>query len=70
MEDNRHINFLDLQLIRHNERIEIDIYRKPTTTNTTISNTSCHPNEQKLAAYRFYITRMLTLPLSPARQKT
>ena len=35
----------------------------PTTTDTTISYLSNHPLEQKLAAYRFLIDRMLSLPL-------
>ena len=37
-EENNQIHFLDLKLIRLNERIEIDIHRKPTTTDTTIHN--------------------------------
>jgi hypothetical protein len=34
--------------------MEIDIYRKPTTTDLTIHATSNHPIEHKLAAYRYY----------------
>ena len=52
------INFLDLTIIRRTSHLEIDIYRKP-TTDTTIHFTSIHPNEHKLAAYRYYIERML-----------
>jgi hypothetical protein len=51
-ENNGQINFLDLLIIRNNSNLEIDIYRKPTTTNTTINYTSNHPNEHKTAAYR------------------
>jgi len=49
--------------------IEIDIYRKPTTTDTTIHVTSTHPIEHKLAAYRYHITRMLSLPLKTTQRQ-
>jgi hypothetical protein len=39
------------------------MYRKTTTTDTTIKFLSNHPPEHKLAAYRFLINRMLTLPI-------
>ena len=55
------INFLDLKIMRKTTNLEIDIFRKPTTTNTTINYFSKHPQEHKLAAYRYYIERMLTL---------
>jgi hypothetical protein len=69
-ESNGQINYLDLTIIRNNSKLEIDIYRKPTTTNTTINNTSNHPIEHKTTAYRHYIKRMQTLPLTAARRKT
>jgi hypothetical protein len=37
-------------------------------TDTTINYLSNHPMEQKLAAYRYYIKRMIRLPLSHTRQ--
>jgi len=52
-ESNGRINFLDLTIIRRPSHLEIDIYRKPTTTDTTIHFTSTHSNEHKLAAYRY-----------------
>jgi hypothetical protein len=54
------INFLDLTIIRNPSKIEIDIYRKPTTTDTTIN--------YKMVAYRYMINRMLTLP-QPAERR-
>ena len=69
IEDKNTINFLDLQLIRQPTGIEIDIYRKPTTIDTTINNTSNHPREHKMAAYRYLINRMLSLPLSKEKEK-
>jgi len=45
-------------------KLEIGIYRKETSTDTTIHYTSNHPIEQKMAAFRYYINRLLTLPLT------
>jgi len=50
-ENNGQINFLDLLIIRNTSKPEIDIYRKPTTMNTTINYASNHPTEHKTAAY-------------------
>jgi hypothetical protein len=49
--------------------LEIDIYRKPTTTDTTIHYNSNHPTEQKLAAYRFLMNRMHQLPITADRKQ-
>jgi hypothetical protein len=64
LESNNRINFLDLSIIRKTSQLEIDIFRKPTTTNTIINYLSNHPSEYKLAAYRYYIERMFNLPLT------
>jgi hypothetical protein len=61
-------NFLDLSITRKADNLEINIFRKPTTTNTTINYLSKHPLEQKLAAYRYYIERMFRLPLDKEHQ--
>jgi hypothetical protein len=42
----------------------MEIHRKPTATDSTINNNSCHPKEQKLAAYKNWIHRLHTLPLN------
>ena len=68
-EEHNQICYLDLKLIRHTDHIEIDIHRKPTATDTTIHYTSNHPHEHKMAAYRYMITRMTTLPLTQARKE-
>jgi hypothetical protein len=69
-ETNGKTNFLDFLIIKTPSNLEIDIYRKPTTTNTTINYISNHPNEHKTTAYRYHITRMHSLPLTTERQKT
>jgi hypothetical protein len=58
------INFLDLNITKKTNKLEKVIYRKPTTTDTTINYLSNHPIEHKLAAYRYHINRMLEPPLT------
>jgi hypothetical protein len=68
VENNNSIEYLDLLIIRQTDRMEIDIYRKPTTTDLTIHATSNHPMEHKLAAYRYYLHRLNTLPSQQTRK--
>jgi len=68
-EKDKLINYMDLELKRNNTKMEIGIYRKATNTDTTIHYHSNHPYEQKIAAYRYYINRLLTLPITE-RAKT
>jgi hypothetical protein len=68
LESNNQISFLDLLIIRTSQQLEIDLYRKPTTTDTAINYLSYHPMEHKLAAYGYYIEWMLNLPLNLTRQ--
>ena len=59
----KNLAYLDLNIFNRHGQIEMEIYRKPTTTDITINNKSCHPKEQKLPAYKNWIHRLLTLPL-------
>jgi len=68
LEANNQISFLDLLIIRKSHQLEIDVYRKPMTTDTTINYLSNHPMEHKLATYRYCIERMLNLPLDCTRK--
>jgi hypothetical protein len=68
-EQHSSIDFLDLTITRQHKKLEIDIYRKPTTTDTTINFLSNHPIEQKTAAYRYHLTRMHALPLDPKKKQ-
>ena len=63
-ENNNTINFLDLTISRKQNKLELGIYRKEMNTDTTIHNTSNHPMEQKTAAFRYYINRLISLPLT------
>jgi hypothetical protein len=58
------INFLDILIIRGKQKLAINIYRKPTTTDTTIHYKSNHPIQFKMAAYRFMLNRLYSLPMS------
>jgi len=62
-EENNIINYLDINTHRNNNNIDISIYRKPTGTDTTIQFSLNHPYEHKIAAFKYYIHRMLTLPI-------
>ena len=62
------INFLDLTITRNQNKLEIDIYRKPTATDTIINFLSNHPIEHKMAAYRYYTDRMHALPLDESKK--
>ena len=61
-EEHNSIAFLELTITCRHARLEVDIYRKPTTTDKTINFLSKYPIEQKMAAFRFHITRMHSLP--------
>jgi hypothetical protein len=63
-EEHNTINYLDLTIRRHHNKLNIDIYRKPTATDTTINFLYKHPIEQKMATFRSYINRIHSLPLN------
>ena len=66
-ENNGQINFLDLLLIWKPTKIEIDIFRKPATTDKTINFCSNQSIEHKIATFRYYIPSMHSL--APKRQQ-
>jgi len=49
--------------------MDISIYRKTTCTDTTIQFSSNHPHEHKIAAFRYYINRMIKLPTTKNLKK-
>ena len=58
------VNFLDLLICKNTQGLDTDIYRKPSCSDTTILFASNQPMEQKLAAYRYLMNRMHSLPLN------
>jgi hypothetical protein len=67
-ENNGCISFLDLLIILKPSNFVTDIFRKPTTTDTTFNFFSNHPIEHKVAAFRYNITRTHSLPLTRGRK--
>jgi len=58
------INFLDLTIHRDINSFSIDIYRKPTYTDTIIPIDSCHPTGYKYTAIRYLQNRLNSYQLS------
>jgi hypothetical protein len=52
VETDNQITYIDFNLSNKRGKIEMEVYRKPTTTDVTINNTSCHPKEHKLATFK------------------
>jgi len=62
-EKNTTVNFLGLLINKNTKELALDIYWKPTSTDTTIHFSSNYTMEQKLVPYRYLISRMISLPL-------
>jgi hypothetical protein len=69
-ESNNTINYLDISIVRKDEKLEFNIYRKPTTTSTVIHASSCHPIEHKKMAFNYLLNRIDKYPLSLENKKT
>jgi hypothetical protein len=63
------INILDVTITKNDNSLSLDIYRKPTATDTIIPNDSCNPREHKLAAIRYLSNRMTTYNLNPINKQ-
>jgi hypothetical protein len=57
------LNFLDIILVKTDNSISFNIYKKPATTDVIIPRDSCHPYEQKMAAIRYFLHRANTYDL-------
>jgi hypothetical protein len=49
--------------------MDLSIYRKPTYIDITIHFSSNHPYDNKLAAFIYYINRMITSPITEQDKK-
>ena len=63
------INFLDLTIHRDVNRFSIDLYRKPTYTDSIIPIDSCHPIEHRYAAVRYLHNRLNSYQLSHEKRE-
>jgi hypothetical protein len=68
-ENNNTIIYLYISILRKNDKLEYNIYRKPTTTSTVIHASSCHSIEQNKRAFNYLVNRMDTYPLSIENKK-
>lgn len=64
MEHDNKLPFLDVLLIRQDDHIEFDIYRKPTNNMQSIHESSNHHPRHKIAGYQSAVHRLLTVPLN------
>jgi hypothetical protein len=69
-EQNNRINFLDITMQRTDKNMSYNIYRKPTTTDTVIHNTSCHPLQHKMTAFIYLVNRLNTYPIRDDHKNT
>ena len=58
------INYLDPSSNRNTSSMDLNIHRKPTYMDITIHFSSNHPYDHKLAAFKYYIQRMITMPIT------
>ena len=68
-EKDKKLNSLVITITRTESQLTFDIFRKPTTTDTIIPRDSCHPLELKIAAMRYYITRIDTYLLDQDKKQ-
>ena len=61
-ENNDKLTRLDTTISRRNEKIYIDVYRKPTHTDRYVDYNSHHERKHKISTARTLIHRALTLP--------
>jgi hypothetical protein len=63
-ERHQHINFLDIVIHHDTHHFTFSIFRKPTTTDSIIPSSSCHPQEHKYSAIQYLHNRLSTYPIS------
>ena len=63
------LSFLNISIIKTTENISFDIYRKSTTSGVIIPSDSCHPQEQKVSAIRYFSNRINTCDLDTTSKR-
>lgn len=61
--------FLDLKIIRKNNKLEFGIFRKATNVDRFITNESYYHSAHKHAAFNCFVFRLCSLPLSQENYK-
>jgi hypothetical protein len=68
-EEKRTINYLHLTINREINKVNLSLYRKPTYIDITIHASSNHPYDHRIAAFKYYINRMITMPITEQATK-
>lgn len=63
------LNYLDLSIKKHRNKLEFEIYRKPTQTDTIIPADANQSIQAKYSAFHSLIHRLFNVPLSPENYK-
>jgi hypothetical protein len=63
-EADENVNFLDLTIQRKHDKLNYTIYRRPTSTDIFIHNSSCHPYQHKVACVGYLTNRLYSYPVS------
>jgi hypothetical protein len=63
MEEDSQLPFLDVLVMRNEDKINLKIYRKPTSTNRFISSKSFHSFQHKNAAFNSMAHRLTHVPM-------
>jgi hypothetical protein len=71
IENNQRINFLDLTIIKdtNNNKLNYEIYRKPTNSGTIIPYQSQHDYKQKLSSFHALINRAFKIPMDDDKRQ-
>jgi hypothetical protein len=63
------INYIDLTIDKNQNKLNFEIYRKPTTTDLILHSTSCHPYEHKKSAINYLYNQMNTYKITEENEK-
>jgi formamidopyrimidine-DNA glycosylase len=63
------INYLDLTIKKNQNKLNFEIYRKPTTTDLILRNISCHPYKHKKLAINYLYNRLNTYKITEENKK-
>ena len=69
LENNNNIKFLDIDITKNHNKLEFNIYRKPTQTDTIIPHDSYHHHTHKFAAIKTYLHRCNSTPMSDQNKR-
>jgi hypothetical protein len=68
-EQDKKIIYLDITIVKTHNRLQLGIYKKPTTRDRIIHNDLCHPYGLKKTAINYLISRMNKYSLTPTETK-